>query len=167
MWSSFLLAPPLPSSLSIFSYPCFFPPTSTSGSAFVRRESIILLHPPTFCPLYLSLCLPLSISVCISLALSLLSSHAPGPSPIFINIVLMIPDGLTCTLWGRSVSGFFQGCAWVVVCVYVCMHDCRVHVCIIVCTYVRDRVYVCACVWVHVFISAFEQERDCLFLSRQ
>lgn len=40
----------------------------------------------------------------------------------------MIPDGLTCTLWGRSASVFFQGCAWVVVCVHACvlprLHEC-------------------------------------------
>lgn len=53
--------------------------------------------------------------------------NAPGPRPIFINIVLMIPDGLTWTVWGRSVSVFFQGCAWAIVCVG--MHACWLCVC--------------------------------------
>lgn len=93
----------------------------------------------------------ISLSVCLFLYLSLylsLSSRTPGPSPIFINIVLMIPDGLTCTLWGRSVSGFFQGCAWAVhahlldicmhnyVCMYawLCLHVC-IHVYGYMCSY--------------------------------
>lgn len=66
------------------------PPTTTSGIAFVRRQSMTLFHPPTLCPLNLSL------SFSASPAHSLLSSHAPSLGPIFINIVLMIPDGPTC-----------------------------------------------------------------------
>lgn len=138
----------------IFSFLFFsFPISTTSSSALVWRESIILIHPPTLCPLYLS------VSVCFCSFSSFLSSLASGPSPIFINIVLMIPDGLTCTLRGRSVNGFFQGCAWVVVCLCMCvcvgMHGCWVHMCIVVRTYVHNRAYMCACVWAHVFISEF------------
>lgn len=114
------------------------PPTNTSGSAFVRRESIILLHPPTFCPLSPFLSLPFSSTI------SLLSTC---PSPIFINIVLMIPDGLTCTLWGRSVSVFFQGCAWVVLC--VCVSNVCVHAGLLG-TCMHHGVHICACLCLHV-----------------
>lgn len=50
-----LLPPPL--TIFFFFFYKFLPPpnNTTSGSAFVWRESIILLHPPTFC-------LPLSVS---------------------------------------------------------------------------------------------------------
>ena len=51
----------------------FIPPTTTSGSAFVRRESIILLHPPTFCPLSPSLPEAASISPSLS------PLHMPWP----------------------------------------------------------------------------------------
>lgn len=39
------------------------------------------------------------------------------------------------------------------------MHDRWVHVCMNMRTYVHDCVYMRACVWVHVLLLAFEEER--------
>lgn len=108
--------------------------------------------------------LPPSVSISPALPFTI-CVRLPLPStclgPIFINIVLMIPDGLTCTLWGRSASVFFQGCAWVVVCtVCVCVCPCRaVHnmcVCEMLRTHQRDRVHVCVSVCALVSLTAVD-----------
>ena len=115
-----------PSSISFLLQPCF------SHNIYFKQyicQTRTQYPPPSPNPQF---------SSCNSLQLFLASSHAPGPSPIFINIVLMIPDGLTCTLWGRSVSAFFQRCVGGCLCLWV-------HVSIVVSTFVHTCGFTCSC----------------------